>query len=434
MGKVLGYLIYQSLDYARYIFVFTGLLHLELTKQYKKRIGAAFVFLIGVVMLDTVLRNMSFLDVLLFGVMTYLLYDNRSLERLLMFIPVELCMEFADETIAILEGILFDFNPLIISYYEKIAYNIWVVVPSFLVLLYVCWKNRSIYKQKELTIHMTGKIYIVLLLAVFVSVALMSVVSYIAFSADKDALLYFMQGITFLVIVVVMVVFLLLFYMYSFFSNQEMQKELLSLQKKQYELQNEYYKTLYQKNEELRAFRHDYHHHITYMLQRMSEKDYEGVKQYLFSMEKSGKKSLEQTEVYSGNKVIDAIIHGVLKKKENEDIDFDYQGRVSEVLNIEDIDLCILLSNVLENAVEACRNCETKRIIMKIKTYKKNIVVQIENTYKKELFNNLYTSKRNKEKHGYGTQNILKVIEKYSGTIEYTEGELFGVIIQLNAL
>lgn len=430
--EVVVYLIYQLMDYSRYIFVFMGLLHLELTKQRRKRISAAIAFLIGAILLYTFFSDMSFLDVLLFSLTTFLLFDNKRSIRLLMYIPVELCMEFVDETIAILEGILFDFNPLIISNYENIAYNIGVVLPSFAVLLFVCRKNKQIHKQKELTIHMTVKLYILLLVAIQVSVMLMSIVSYIAFSADKEALLYFMQSITFLVIIVVIVVFLLLFYMYSFFSNQEMQKKLLLLQKKQYELQNEYYRTLYQKGEELRAFRHDYRHHITYLFQRMSEKDYDEVMSYLFSLEKTGKESLEQTEIYSGNRVIDAIIQGVLNKKENAGIDFVYQGRVREQLDIEDIDLCIVLSNVLENAAEACRDCEVKRITMMIKTYKNNLVVQIDNTYKKDLFNNLQTSKKNKEKHGYGLQNVLRVIEKYDGTIEYTKGELFGVTIQLN--
>lgn len=232
MKEVVAYLIYQLMDYSRYIFVFMGLLHLELTKQHKKRISAAIALVIGDILLYTFCSNMSFLDVLLFGMATFLLFDNKRSIRLLMYIPVELCMEFVDETIAILEGMLFDFNPLIISNYENIAYNILVVFPSFVVLLLVCWNNKQKHKQKELTVHMTGKLYILLLVAIRVSVMLMSIVSYIAFSEDKEALLYFMQSITFLVIIVVIVVFLLLFYIYSFFSNQEMQKELLLLQKK----------------------------------------------------------------------------------------------------------------------------------------------------------------------------------------------------------
>ena len=432
--EVVVYLIYQLMDYSRYIFVFIGLLHLELTKQCKKRISAAIIFLIGAILLYTFLSNMSFLDVLLFSMATFLLFDNKRSIRLLMYIPVELCMEFVDETIAILEGMLFDFNPLIISDYENIIYNIMVAFPSFIVLLLVYWNNKQIHKQRELTIHMTGKLYILLLAAIQVSVMLMSIVSYIAFSEDKEALLYFMQSITFLVIIVVIVVFLLLFYMYSFFSNQEMQKELLLLQKKQYEMQNEYYRILYQKNEELRAFRHDYRHHITYLFQRMSEKDYDEVRCYLCSLEKSGNESLKQTEIYSGNRVIDAIIQGVLNKRENAGIDFEYQGRVREGLDIEDIDLCIVLSNVLENAAEACRDCESKKIKMLIKTYKNNLVVQIDNTYNRDLLNNLQTRKKNKENHGYGLQNVLRVIGKYDGSIEYIKGELFGVTIQLNGL
>lgn len=434
MMEEVVYLIYQLMDYSRYIFVFIGLLHLELTRQRKKIISAAIVFAIGVMIIYTFFSNMSFLDVVLFGMITFLLFDNKLSVRWLMYIPVERCMEFADETIAILEGILFDFNPLIIANYENITYNIGVVFPSFVVLLFICWKNKQIHKQKELSVHITGKLYILLLVAIQVSVMLMSIVSYIAFSEDKEALLYFMQSITFLVIIVVIVVFLLLFYMYSFFSNQEMQKKLLLLQQKQYELQNEYYRTVYQKSEELRAFRHDYRHHIMYLSQRMSEKNYDEVMSYLLSLEKNGKGLLEHTEIYSGNRVIDAIIQGILNKKENIGIDFVYQGRVRQELGIEDIDLCIVLSNVLENAAEACRDCEVKRITMIIKMYKNNLVMQIDNTYRKELFNNLQTSKKNKEKHGYGIQNVLRVIEKYDGTIEYTRGELFGVTIQLNGL
>lgn len=102
-------------------------------------------------------------------------------------------------------------------------------------------------------------------------------------------------------------------------------------------------------------------------------------------------------------------------------------------INIEDIDLCSAVSNILENAVEACRECKDKRIDMHAAVHNENLIIQISNTYKEKQIDNSKTSKSDSEFHGYGIKSVMHIIRKYDGSINCFEGDgMYHVMIQFN--
>lgn len=95
------------------------------------------------------------------------------------------------------------------------------------------------------------------------------------------------------------------------------------------------------------------------------------------------------------------------------------------------MDLVIFLSNLLDNAIEACERMEQReqaRIILKMQYKMSNLVVLIKNTYdghldgqseKQKKYASLPTSKEDKAAHGIGMKNVMDIVDKYNGIIRW---------------
>lgn len=96
--------------------------------------------------------------------------------------------------------------------------------------------------------------------------------------------------------------------------------------------------------------------------------------------------------------------------------------KVSDLSKIilEDEDIVTILSNLLNNAIEACEKVKDKKIIkLKIAIERKVIVISVKNTIKepiKIVNNKIQTTKSNKKEHGFGIVNIQSTVKKYKGT------------------
>ena len=104
-------------------------------------------------------------------------------------------------------------------------------------------------------------------------------------------------------------------------------------------------------------------------------------------------------------------------------------------LSMEDTDISILFGNLLENAYEACRECQTDHPFIKIwGTYRESgFLVRFENTFSNPLKekNGIFHSTKH-DGPGIGTESVKKVVQQYHGTVEFTkEGHIFQVSIIL---
>ena len=105
----------------------------------------------------------------------------------------------------------------------------------------------------------------------------------------------------------------------------------------------------------------------------------------------------------------------------SKDIVFVFKINDLSEIAIQDEDVVTILSNLLNNAIEACEQCENDKII-KIKLVKEDdfTIIAVKNTYNGTLQyenNEIKTTKKeNEEEHGVGIKNIIKVIEQYDGS------------------
>lgn len=126
--------------------------------------------------------------------------------------------------------------------------------------------------------------------------------------------------------------------------------------KTQLEIQKEYYRSLYDQINEVRSIRHDVRHFIGVLEQLLREKRYAELERFLSKYEAMA--ATQPLPVYCENVIVNSIIgHFALKFKKS-DIAFSCACSVPEEIFVSDIDLCIVLSNSLENALEACERME----------------------------------------------------------------------------
>ena len=96
---------------------------------------------------------------------------------------------------------------------------------------------------------------------------------------------------------------------------------------------------------------------------------------------------------------------------------------------MEDVDFCVLLSNLLENAREALEKVMGMRLIqMEVKRFREKLYLIVSNSVPEGKIDFNCTSKTDAVHHGYGIQNVRRVVEKYNGTVQWKQEQGMAVV------
>lgn len=123
---------------------------------------------------------------------------------------------------------------------------------------------------------------------------------------------------------------------------------------RQLEIQQRDYRTIRQKVELGRMFRHDMRHHLLALDGMLQQGDAAGAQQYI--RELHGRMSTLTQANWCANPAVNAVLAGYLTQAEEAACRVDAQVRIPAALPFSEMDLCIILANTLENAVHACRD------------------------------------------------------------------------------
>ncbi|MCD7837234.1 MAG: GHKL domain-containing protein [Lachnospiraceae bacterium] len=128
--------------------------------------------------------------------------------------------------------------------------------------------------------------------------------------------------------------------------------------------------------------------------------------------------------------IVDAILNTKYCEMMEKNIIFVFQINDLSALTVSDEDIVVILSNLLNNAIEACEKCHEKRVIkMKFLIEKQAIIISVKNTYEHAPIKHdgmFLTTKNEGDEHGIGISNITNVIEKYGGSyVIRPDGEEF---------
>lgn len=183
--------------------------------------------------------------------------------------------------------------------------------------------------------------------------------------------------------------------------------------------QAEQYALMGEKEQELRKFRHDYNRHFYLMQNLLKQKKYRELETY-FNELRPASENLQF--LCTGNLICDAIVNQYYQLCREKDIDLAVSGKVGANLLIPQTDLCVILSNGLENAVEAAKQCgENRCITLNFKNEANLLFIDLKNpTASPLIFSGEglpQTDKEDKTNHGIGTRNMKTAAEKNYGEV-----------------
>ena len=169
----------------------------------------------------------------------------------------------------------------------------------------------------------------------------------------------------------------------------------------------------------MRSWRHDYHNHLQKLKAHIMMNQIKEANQYLNELEIDLDNVNQLVE--SGNINLDAILNSKISLAIKNKIQINYKAIVPKKLTISDIDLCVLIGNLIDNAVEACEKIKDDRLKftrLYIGVFKQQLYISVSNSTNeiiKKLDDEYITTKRGN--HGHGLKRINNIVNKYGGFI-----------------
>lgn len=182
----------------------------------------------------------------------------------------------------------------------------------------------------------------------------------------------------------------------------------------------------------MRGWRHDYHNHIQALLALVGDDD--RTREYLWKLNKD--LTEVDTVIKTGNVTVDAILNSKLTLIKSKDIPVDAVAKVPDDLKISEIDLCAIIGNLLDNAIEAVLPlpAEERFIRIYIGMMKAQLYISVTNSTASEprKLGGKYVSTKG-EGRGVGLMRVDSIAKRNGGTVNrQNESGVFATEVLLN--
>lgn len=200
-------------------------------------------------------------------------------------------------------------------------------------------------------------------------------------------------------------------------------KQISNNYEKQILIQAEHYQKIVESNREISRFRHDYKNISIAIEQLIINKNYSEA----LSLIKESNSLISNAEnimtnYKTGNSIADALLNDKQIQAAKTNVNIIFDGYIpSELLSPTDI--CVILGNSIDNAMEACLKCsetEIKNITIESIYSYNTLFLTIKNPVDKMvniINNHILTTKTDKSIHGFGLYSLNAIINKYKGTL-----------------
>jgi len=175
--------------------------------------------------------------------------------------------------------------------------------------------------------------------------------------------------------------------------------------------------------EELHEMRHEIKNHMTYLGVLCNQGDLQGVRRYLETASDATESLFSFVEC--GNDIINAVMNHAISQAKASGVKVETTIVVPPQLPFNELDLCSLLSNLMDNAIEAaCQSgAENPSVSVSIRPQQDYLFLRVTNpvddSVPKSSRLSLNTIKNNPEAHGYGTKIIRRIAERYHGSVKF---------------
>ena len=356
--------------------------------------------------------------------------DNNLLMTLPVFIVLYLASTKGDLMGRIATGIIFfclvmSVCAILDTYVHRAHYDIIVRVarPVVFGLLYLVLRHRL----PSAAVRLSRRLWkLVLGLSAMPFSALVAVVllTYRKYESEAIHALSLNQGLVVLPIVLITSVVILV----AILTLADY--EALAQEKRLASLREVYYQGIQREQAQVRTLRHDLRNHLTVLLGLIESGERERAEDYLQQI--VGSPALKGSRQICGNTAANAVLAAKTEEMARCGLHGDVQVSLPEHLPVAEIDLCALLGNALDNAMEAAVKAENKSITVRCRADKGMLMLKVRNALAGDERDDLATTKADKKYHGFGLAGMREIANRYGGILETsTDGGCFELLVCL---
>lgn len=197
------------------------------------------------------------------------------------------------------------------------------------------------------------------------------------------------------------------------------------------------YHSISENLEKQRKRTHEYKNQLAAISALAAEGSYQELRAYIEKIETALQHRMDAVD--TNHVIVNAILNTKYREAVGKGIVFVLKVNDLSALKMEEEDIVIILSNLLNNALEACERCEVKQIKLKFVLENGQAVISVKNSMTAAPVvenGKVLTSKtKDAQEHGMGIQNVVETVEKYGGRymVDYGKGEFqFSILIPNN--
>ncbi len=286
---------------------------------------------------------------------------------------------------------------------------------SILLIIILCLRKFTARKWNDFQEQMNLMRYAIV---PFISICLMAIILSNDMGKLNAKMRYLMWGCLSIVLIANMLL--------VFFMKSDAEKNQLLFERKALELvaegEKREYKVMEEKLDLQKSLNHDFRNHLNCLQALVEHQNYEEVKAYLAQL--NHKYSIETEQIDTHNVIINTVLNEKYNEAKEAGAGIALQiGDLSDVA-MKEIDIILLLSNLLNNAIEALKECKRNKVLrIKLQLEHGEFLVAIQNSFEGERRKNgdFYdtTKKKDADLHGYGLKNIRSTVEKYGGFSQF---------------
>lgn len=418
-------LLTNSIEVLKFLVIFNLIFHRRIKEKTGKYTGL--IVLVGLLVLMSYVLHSDdqIVAIIVFGVELFLIYSDIVWNKILLFLITIVATNYLDSFLLAIGSYAIKGKIWWYFIYDDFKIALLENVISFFIIMIIaliCKKKMPSkdYLGRKITFAMCIMLLGATLGLYILFIVMMMFMTY--GGPDNRARLY---GVIYFASVIT-VACIIAFFIYSnrLKHQNDVHIETEGLYGESLGLKLAYGEQVHDDYEKVRQFRHDFRHHIAAMEGLVYGGEYSELEKYMGQLSQKDKELNRERVRYTGNFMVDSIIFGITRDQKFKDVDFQFDGGLPSNLGVKDIDICGVLANALENAMEAClKGNDRKAVIMKAGCYENMISFQIKNTYDSSRYKALaggefYSSKEG-DGHGYGIQNMERVVKSYNGKMEY---------------
>nr|WP_288899138.1 GHKL domain-containing protein [uncultured Blautia sp.] len=286
--------------------------------------------------------------------------------------------------------------------------QVYECITSFILLLIAIIIQRTTKSEQEITLPTLNMIALLM-----VPVISTVYIYYLVITVHE------IKGIVIFAALALLFINILIFYLYhsllKFYSarmNEQVFKQMLEVYSYQLDIARE-------SEERVKALRHDIKHHIIELSAMAKKNNNDDMIKYLSGM----KDFMLNPKEYSttGNQEIDGVLNYMLQKANKTLNQVDVQINIPEDLYFNNFNICVILGNLVDNAVREASKSKEKLLTIKMQIKQEVLLIFIENSYSGKILekkNGLQTTQTELAIHGIGLENVKKVVLANGGEIK----------------